>query len=146
MKLTDSKIQIDIATAGIKKCKKCNEEYPATLGYFYQAKGNTGGLVHICKRCRDNKTNHKEINELKSLNSVKEIEELKKKKHILWREKVEVETLSKQKIEKLEEQIFDFRYEVKELVKKNFRQKEAFIILLIFILVLFGTATGYFIF
>ena len=146
MKLTDAKIQIDLETAGVKKCKKCEEEYPATLGYFYQAKGNTGGLVHICKRCSDNKTNHKKINELKSLNSVKEIEEFKKKKHILWREKVEVETLSKQKIEKLEEQIFDFRHEVKELVKKNFRQKEAFIIWLIFILVLFVTATGYFIF
>ena len=144
MKLTDSKIQIDLELAGVKKCKKCDEEYPATLGYFYQAKRNLGGLTHICKRCRDNKTNHKKINELKSLNSVKEIEELKKKKHILWREKVEVESLSKQKIEKLEEQIFDFRYEAKELIQKNIRQKEAFTIALIIITVLFWIA-GYFI-
>ncbi len=32
MKLTDSKIQIDIATAGIKKCKKCDEVLYAATG------------------------------------------------------------------------------------------------------------------
>ena len=65
MKLTDTKIQIDLETAGIKKCNSCGLEYPATLDYFYQAKGNTGGLVHACKRCRDNKQYRKKIEELK---------------------------------------------------------------------------------
>ena len=80
MKLTDSKIKIDIETAGVKKCKKCEEEYPATLGYFYQAKGNVGGLTHICKRCSDNKQYQKRIEDLRSLENVKEVEQKIKSK------------------------------------------------------------------
>ena len=80
MKLTDSKIKIDIETAGVKKCKKCEEEYPATLGYFYQAKGNVGGLTHICKRCSDNKQYRKRIEDLRSLENVKEVEQRIKEK------------------------------------------------------------------
>lgn len=80
MKLTDSKIKIDIETAGVKKCKKCEEEYPATLGYFYQAKGNVGGLTHICKRCSDNKQYRKRIEDLRSLENVKEVEQKLKEK------------------------------------------------------------------
>ena len=80
MKLTDAKIQIDLETAGVKKCKKCEEEYPATLGYFYQAKGNVGGLTHICKRCSDNKQYRKRIEDLRSLENVKEVEQKIKSK------------------------------------------------------------------
>ena len=80
MKLTDSKIKIGIETAGVKKCKKCEEEYPATLGYFYQAKGNVGGLTHICKRCSDNKQYRKRIEDLRSLENVKEVEQKIKSK------------------------------------------------------------------
>ena len=80
MKLTDAKIQIDLETAGVKKCKKCEEEYPATLGYFYQAKGNVGGLTHICKRCSDNKQYQKRIEDLRSLENVKEVEQKIKSK------------------------------------------------------------------
>ena len=80
MKLTDVKIQIDLETSGVKKCKKCEEEYPATLGYFYQAKGNVGGLTHICKRCSDNKQYRKRIEDLRSLENVKEVEQKLKEK------------------------------------------------------------------
>ena len=44
MKLTDSKIKIDIETAGVKKCKKCEEEYNQIKskypGHFKEAEKN----------------------------------------------------------------------------------------------------------
>ena len=119
MKLTDSKIQIDIATAGIKKCKKCDEEYPATLGYFYQAKGNTGGLVHICKRCSDNKRHRKRIEEL---------------------ENTEISTeLNGGIVDKLEDEKFSLKHEKGKLKSQNLFLKVLLFVIFVGLAIMFFT-------
>ena len=119
MKLTDSKIQIDIATAGIKKCKKCDEEYPATLGYFYQAKGNLGGLVHICKRCSDNKRYRKRIEEL---------------------ENTEISTeLNGGIVDKLEDEKFSLKHEKGKLKSQNIFLKVLLFVIFVGLAIMFFT-------
>lgn len=35
----------------MKECRKCKTEFPATLEYFHEAKGNKDGLNRACKGC-----------------------------------------------------------------------------------------------
>ena len=74
LRLTDTKIMNDINYAGIKVCKNCEVEYPATRKYFYVASGNKDGLRCECKRCTDKAQYQKKVKELKSPDNVKSAE------------------------------------------------------------------------
>ncbi len=79
VRLTDKQIMKDINYAGVKVCKNCEVEYPATRQYFYQASGNKDGLRCECKRCTDKAQYQKKVKDLKVLDNVKVAEEKDKK-------------------------------------------------------------------
>ena len=64
LRLTDTKIVNDINCAGVKVCKNCEVEYPATEKYFYRAKGNKDGFRCECKRCTDKAQYQKKVKDL----------------------------------------------------------------------------------
>lgn len=74
VRITDMQIAKDINYAGVKVCKNCEVEYPATEKYFYRAKGNKDGLRCECKRCTDKAQYQKKVKDLKSLDNVKSAE------------------------------------------------------------------------
>lgn len=79
VRITDMQIAKDINYAGVKTCKNCEVEYPATEKYFYRAKGNKDGFRCECKRCTDKAQYQKKVKDLKSLDNVKIAEEKVKK-------------------------------------------------------------------
>lgn len=48
------KIEVEIKPLDqIKKCYKCNNEFPATFFYFYKSKTNLDGLQGKCRTCEN---------------------------------------------------------------------------------------------
>lgn len=110
VRLTDMQIAKDINYAGVKACKNCEVEYPATEKYFYRAKGNKDGFRCECKRCTDNTNNQRRMKNLKSLDNVKVAEEKSKQ---IARLELRNDTLSgvsqleEQERKRLEKQVTD---------------------------------------
>ncbi len=126
VRLTDKQIMKDINYAGVKVCKNCEVEYPATRQYFYQASGNKDGLRCECKRCTDKAQYQKKVKDLKVLDNVKVAEEKDK-------EIKKVEAMNA----KLSDEIFDFADEKAKLIYRNT------FLLLCTIILAFGIAAMY---
>lgn len=134
LKLTNTRIVNDINWAGVKVCKKCKEEFPATANYFYKASGNKDGLRCECKRCTDNSQNRKEKTDLKKSDNIKAVIEREKEIKELKENLRKIEIFNKNK--DLENGLY--KIETEKLIKINTFLAVGFII------AIFGIVSIYF--
>ena len=67
-----------------KKCKKCQENKPATLEYFYKSKQTKDGLNSYCKTCRRSSS----LVGMKKYQKTEKGKSINKKYQYLWKNKI----------------------------------------------------------